>query len=457
MPIAVTRDGRVVLLDYDQNLVCEINEDLIRACLVWHAHNTQEEAEHRRREQENKQRELERQRKEKELDIRRTEIETKGREVDNALRTLRAKNKEIERRERDVTSERERVTVEMAILVQKQSLNRQRLEHERVERERLESERRELEMIVRRDMEFLQRDRADLVERANIEQQRLKEKDHERKQLNDELQLEKEQLWKVRQDLNRQNAIYEEENRKVTGQLHKQERLAQVIEEQFLQNILRVEVEHAEEIVHQKEIWEKKIEKFQEKANKSRENGERAITQAKAKAAKESRNRATADRKLKEVEILRVKVEHEFNRFREEARSKLNALVAEQSAKDATTHAELERTHEDVRKTTQELQDLRAQMVEMELRNTREQAASRIEFQPDPKGSSIVQLVDHLGVPKEHRSEKPSSPKGTTPTPIEDIVFTPKNNLSANAFFSRSWLNVDAEDFDEEVDSDLTD
>lgn len=463
MPIAITRDGHVVLLDHNRNFVHEITDDFIRACLERHAQNTQEEVERRRREQDdNNQRELEWQKREEELDVKRTEIETKCRHADDALRTLKAKTKEIERREREVTAEKRRVAMEIAVLVQKQSMDRHRLEHERVERDRLESERRDLEITVRRDMESLQRDRAELVERENIERQRLKENGHERKHLEAELQefkeqlrLEKEQLRGVRQDLDRQNAFHEEASRKATAQLREQERIAQEIDEQCLQNTQRVEAEHAEELASQTEQWEKKLEKLGEKANKSREDGAKAIAHAKAKAAEESRNRANAERNLKEADSLRVKVEDEFTRFREEARGKLGTLVAKQSANDSATRAELERTLKDLQMKTQELQDLRAQMVEMELGKAREQARAGTDAQPKLKASSIVQHVDSLAVPKEDHSDKSSRSKRTIPTPLEDLDFTPTTSLPE--LFSRSKVNAETEEFDEEVDSDLMD
>lgn len=104
-----------------------------------------------------------------------------------------------------------------------------------------------------------------------------------------------------------------------------------------------------------------------------------------------------------------------------------------------------------------ELQDLRAQVVEMELRKTREQARAGTDALPKLKALSPVQPVGDLAVPKEDHDDKSLRSRRTIPTPLDDLDFTPATSLPGPEPFSTSNLNAEAEEFDEEVDSDLTD
>ena len=100
------------------------------------------------------------------------------------------------------------------------------------------------------------------------------------------------------------------------------------------------------------------------------------LNQDAANVVADAENMAAAKQELKAVEESLTTITEEFAAFRKEVRHKIDSLIAEQEAKDAGIQSELRNALEVARSKSEELQDLRAKLVEGDLKRSRDRRSA---------------------------------------------------------------------------------
>ncbi|KAH7403529.1 hypothetical protein BKA64DRAFT_641507 [Cadophora sp. MPI-SDFR-AT-0126] len=372
MPITVSSCGRICLVNKRGVYIRELN--IAEASL--HLEDLQlqieEDAKARKSETEfsARQRWVEIEAKEKEIEEEGVEAKRKIEHVEQKLKEL--KNLIEEFRFCKKNSEKRLENLEKAILKQ-QDLDRAQMNAERVELERLAGKLDGMLQVLKLEKECLDRDCAELTDKECQFQEQNDQRGIIQDQLESDVRKREEKIRQQQETLEWERLDFElmmskqgDEARKMNAEILERDRVTQETEAREREHLRIVEAQRAQEDTSQSQqaLWDKGMEKLRVRAEKLRED--------EAKVASAAENMAVVKQELRGVEVSLTKVTEEVAAFRTEARIKIDSLIAEHEAKYGVLQIDLKNALEVARNQSQELQDLRAQLAEEDLKRARD-------------------------------------------------------------------------------------
>ncbi|KAG4437404.1 hypothetical protein IFR05_007129 [Cadophora sp. M221] len=300
-----------------------------------------------------------------EIDIQREELKRKLQQAEEKLLGRDEGSGKFHFREGELDEGME--STEKAILPEQRLIREQMMRQERLELAEMIS-------VLRLEKECLDRDRTKLAnnERQHgeqIEQVCLAQEliDTELKNREEGIQTQQETLEKERLEFELLQITQGEEARKANAEILERDRITQETEARDRETLRVTTAKLVGERTNQREqaTWNLEFEKLRARAEKLKEDEAKAIEKV-----------AAAEQKLEEIKALLTIVDKEFKNHREEASAKIDSLAAEHELKQTANHVELKKAIEIAQTKTQELQNLRTQLVEEDLRKSREKAHS---------------------------------------------------------------------------------
>ena len=177
----------------------------------------------------------------------------------------------------------------------------------------------------------------------------------------EKIQQQQETLEWERLDFELQMNKRGEEARKKNSEVLERDRIIQ--EAEARERTAETKRAQEESVQKQRAFWDAEMEKLRVIAENLKEE--------QANVAADAENVATVKQELKAVEESLTTITAEFAAFRNEARHRIDSLIAENEAQDTGIQSELRNALEVARSKSEELQDLRAKLVEEDLKRSR--------------------------------------------------------------------------------------
>ncbi|KAK0115232.1 hypothetical protein ONS96_013695 [Cadophora gregata f. sp. sojae] len=345
--------------------------------------------------------------------------------------------------------------LEKAIL-KRQGLERAQIGEEQLLLERLRADLEKLFEVLKLEKECMDRDSAELADKERQYKEQSEQGNFAQDLTEIDIQKRKDKLREQQETLAWERLDFElmmnqrgEEARKKNAEILERDRITQETEARERENLRVVEAKSAQEDANrrQQEIWDMEFEKLQVRAEQLKQDEE--------KVAANLDNMAIVEKQSKEVNTSLTKITEEFTMFRKEARNRIDSLRAEHEAQDRAIQVELKSALEAAQEKSEELQILRTQLVEEDLRRSRNHRST--DTRRPPKGndsrstnSDIVKDAQSISVDKNQASRP--TPNTTSSPAINDFVFI----SSKDSFRYRDHAmtrDSDVDDYLEDPDS----